>query len=170
MAKMPGNPNSATAQWFINIADNTLQLDQDQNEGFTVFAQVVAADMTIVDQINGLHWEWGPFMVDDDAADSWTQRPVKHILQRPPNGFGTCLKVVDPDPNPQVGPTGQQTCADQNALNAAIDVWKERMDPRVPPELVMVTQTVPEPGAALRLVVGAGVLSIGRVARRRRAA
>ncbi len=48
MAKQPGDPNSATSQWFINLADNSSNLDQ-QNGGFTVFGQVL--DMAPVDAI-----------------------------------------------------------------------------------------------------------------------
>ncbi len=39
MAKLSGDPNSATSQWFINLADNAENLD-GQNGGFTVFGQV----------------------------------------------------------------------------------------------------------------------------------
>ena len=172
MAKFPGDPNSATAQWFINLVDNTAVLSPESpsgNGGFTVFARVVAADMTIVDQIGALHREYGPAMVDDPLRSSWTSLPVKHILARPGNGFGTCISVIDPDP-PPTGPTGVQTCPNQAALNAALDVWAENMDPLVPPELVMVTQVVPEPGAAALLGVGAAALALRRLTSRRRAA
>ena len=40
MAKIPNQPNSATSQWFINLEDNSADLD-NQNSGFTVFARVV---------------------------------------------------------------------------------------------------------------------------------
>lgn len=53
MAKIGGDPNSATSQWFINIADNP-GLDGDDGQGggfFTVFGQVVGSDMDIVDAI-----------------------------------------------------------------------------------------------------------------------
>jgi len=50
MAKLASDPNSATNQWFINVADNTASLD-GQNGGFTVFGQVVGDGMEVVDAI-----------------------------------------------------------------------------------------------------------------------
>lgn len=49
MAKRGGNPDSATSQFFINLADNSPNLD-NQNGGFTVFGKVVEG-MDIVDRI-----------------------------------------------------------------------------------------------------------------------
>lgn len=40
MAKLSGDPDSATSQWFINLADNET-LD-NQNGGFTVFGKVIS--------------------------------------------------------------------------------------------------------------------------------
>jgi len=48
MAKLGGDPDSATSQWFVNLADNASNLDA-QNGGFTVFAQVL--DMSVPDAI-----------------------------------------------------------------------------------------------------------------------
>ena len=50
MAKQAGNPNSATSQWFINLADNSAALDE-QNGGFTVFGQVLGGGMAVVDAL-----------------------------------------------------------------------------------------------------------------------
>ncbi len=42
MAKLGDDPNSATSQWFFNLANNSTNLD-NQNGGFTVFGRVLAA-------------------------------------------------------------------------------------------------------------------------------
>jgi peptidyl-prolyl cis-trans isomerase A (cyclophilin A) len=53
MAKLPDNPNSATSQWFVNLADNSLNLD-NQNGGFTVFGRIIFDGMNVIDAIENL--------------------------------------------------------------------------------------------------------------------
>ncbi len=52
MAKIDGDPNSATSQWFVNLVDNTA-LDTT-NGGFTVFGNVLGEGMITVDAIADL--------------------------------------------------------------------------------------------------------------------
>lgn len=52
MAKIEGDPNSATNQWFVNLADNTF-LDTS-NGGFTVFGTVLGDGMNVLDAIDSL--------------------------------------------------------------------------------------------------------------------
>jgi uncharacterized protein (TIGR03437 family) len=51
MAKLGTDPNSATNQWFFNLANNASNLD-NQNGGFTVFGRVAnAAGLAVMDKI-----------------------------------------------------------------------------------------------------------------------
>ncbi len=53
MAKVAGDPDSATSQWFVNLVDNSANLD-NTNGGFTVFGQVLGEGMTLLDAIDDL--------------------------------------------------------------------------------------------------------------------
>ena len=49
MAKLGGQPDSATSQWFVNLSENAF-LDSD-NGGYTVFGEVLGSGMTVVDAL-----------------------------------------------------------------------------------------------------------------------
>ncbi len=51
MAKLAHNPDSASNEWFINLADNRTNLDK-QNGGFTVFGRVIDNGMSLADEIS----------------------------------------------------------------------------------------------------------------------
>lgn len=55
MAKRDGEPDSASAEWFINLADNSANLDHS-NGGFTVFGHVVAGT-PVLEIFNGFTWQ-----------------------------------------------------------------------------------------------------------------
>jgi uncharacterized protein (TIGR03437 family) len=53
MAKLDGNPNSATNQWFFNLNNNGSNLD-NQNGGFTVFGKILnSAGLAVIDKMAG---------------------------------------------------------------------------------------------------------------------
>lgn len=53
MAKVEGDPNSATNQWFVSLVDNSDNLD-NSNGGFTVFGNVLGDGMDVLDAIAAL--------------------------------------------------------------------------------------------------------------------
>lgn len=70
MAKVSGNPNSASTEWFINLADNSQNLD-NQNGGFTVFGQVIGDGMTVAQTIGNL-----PTLGSYGASGTYADLPV----------------------------------------------------------------------------------------------
>lgn len=63
MAKLGNQPDSATSQWFFNLADNSTNLDL-QNAGFTVFGQVIGDGMQVIDKIAALNLCSGTPIID----------------------------------------------------------------------------------------------------------
>ena len=53
MAKLAGDANSATNQWFFNLANNAANLD-NQNGGFTVFGEITGDGMAVLDALAAL--------------------------------------------------------------------------------------------------------------------
>lgn len=51
MAKLGGNNDSATSQWFINLKDNSAVLDPRSRGAYSVFGEVIDNGMAIVNKI-----------------------------------------------------------------------------------------------------------------------
>lgn len=74
LAKVPGNPDSGTCEWFINLSDDNAvgqQLDT-QNGGYTVFGRVLGNGMGVVDAIAN---------VPTYNVDGRTDFPLRNIQQ-----------------------------------------------------------------------------------------
>lgn len=52
-AKVGGNPNSATHDFFLNLGDNSANLDL-QNNGFTAFGRITGSGLEVMDAISAL--------------------------------------------------------------------------------------------------------------------
>ena len=80
MAKLGSSVNSATDQWFFNLANNASNLDL-QNGGFTVFGQVIGDGMTVIEKIaqlklcNAGSLEGIPMVVDEGQQCADLNRP-----------------------------------------------------------------------------------------------
>ena len=76
MAKLSGDADSATSQWFINLADNSASLDIT-NGGYTVFGDVLNNGMTVIDSIasqpvyprTDIHTAFGELPLDNFSSD-----------------------------------------------------------------------------------------------------
>ena len=107
MAKQGGDPNSATSQWFINLADNSANLDA-QNGGFTVFARVLGSGMGVADEIAsaGVYDTTGdPFQLP------WTDLPLTGPYLARPYFIETSMS--------RVAPLSHQVSSDDPALVTA---------------------------------------------------
>lgn len=74
MAKLGGDPDSATSQWFFNLNDNSGNLD-NQNEGFTVFGEIVNG----LEVLGNIEWyyyygdEQGRVGTDNSDSPYWEE-------------------------------------------------------------------------------------------------
>lgn len=111
MAKLGGNPNSATSQWFVNLADNSANLDH-QNGGFTVFGRVIFDGVTVFDAIAKLPVR--------NLGGSLTNAPLKDF-----DGVHAALSnLVKIDHVEVTDPTG---IFSNNILSFAVDIGTGQM-------------------------------------------
>ena len=111
MAKVGGDPNSATSQWFFNLADNSANLD-NTNGGFTVFGQVTGNGMDVIDQIAALQvWNGGGTfselpLIDYSGSGQATEENMVMIDIEEANDFLINPGLNDAWKNPVTGGQG----------------------------------------------------------------
>jgi cyclophilin family peptidyl-prolyl cis-trans isomerase len=173
------NPDTATSEWFINLQDNSEIFGGPQ--GYTVFAQVIAEDMPVLEALAALHREFGTLLIDDPIAlrelsdDTFANVPVVEPPARPPAGWG-CIGSISSDPVlitiptipfPIWLPEVEDNCGGDPALEeAARELMRTDMGPKMNEQLVLMT--VPEPGRAWQLAAGLSTLVLVSMARGRR--
>lgn len=121
MAKLGGQPNSATNQWFINLNNNAANLDK-QNSGFTVFGQVNAQGMEVIDAMAALARFNFP-ATQDLPLQNYTTADRDNNKPLVASNFITIesITVVDASPNTDANVTKIPTTASSNNNPAVIN-------------------------------------------------
>jgi len=97
MAKLGGDADSATNQWFVNLADNTTNLDF-QNGGFTAFGRVLGAGMSVVDSLAAIPtFDMANLYANGALTDLPLRRdpsaPPASVSEVSPNQFATISSI-----------------------------------------------------------------------------
>jgi peptidyl-prolyl cis-trans isomerase A (cyclophilin A) len=71
------DPNSATAQFFINVVDNAM-LNYPSNGGYAVFGKVVQG-MDVVDKIKGVATGMAPLTMRHPVTGEKIQQPAENV-------------------------------------------------------------------------------------------
>lgn len=100
MAKVGGDPDSATSQFFVSLGDNTANLDY-QNGGFTVFGRVAGSGMTVADAISNLPTGTYNLFVDGNStATRFDDFPMDASVLPDPMDQSKLVKIMSVAPVP----------------------------------------------------------------------
>ena len=86
MARIGGQPNSATSQWFVNLANNT-NLDSVDG-GFTAFGRVIGNGMSVVQSIAALPVFDAVAVLQLPFNQIFRSLPLLSLPVDPPGGYG----------------------------------------------------------------------------------
>ena len=90
MAKVKGNPNSATDQWFINVSDNSTTLNSNNNGGFTVFGRILGKGMSnVINPISALQ----TYNISSYNS-AFTETPLQGVTNGQPSLYLTNLVTI----------------------------------------------------------------------------
>ncbi|MCX5683982.1 MAG: peptidylprolyl isomerase [Planctomycetota bacterium] len=78
-ARERGNPNSATSQWYINMADNSSGFDDaiSPGNGFTVFGRIISGWDVAVALFADKAWDWSGVLGQTRIDSPFTTLPLE---------------------------------------------------------------------------------------------